>query len=157
MIREEASTSCIAASPRPLQFYVNCADQIASRRSDPPMRRDAYLFRVYFMTEFGQKKWPQPPPAFGLPLFQMNSNALEPANPSLVGHPPIIASSIALTNSICALELTATTAESLLSTSHQFNRGINKKQFVENHILNRMLLKSVNWRKKSSRLVLFRP
>ena len=49
-------------------------------------------------SNFGQKKMASAAPGFRPDPFQMNSNASEPARPSLVGHPPIIASSIALTN-----------------------------------------------------------
>ena len=69
-------------------FYMNRVDKIASWRFDPPMRQGV----------FQAKKMASAAPGFGLTPFRINSSALEPARLSLVGHPPINASSIALTS-----------------------------------------------------------
>ena len=73
--------------------------KIASRRSDPPIRRDAYFLRTnqHFKSKFRAKKMASAAPGIRPDPFRMNSNAPEPARSPLVDHPPINASSIALT------------------------------------------------------------
>ena len=45
-IRGDHSKTKMAAVPTPQQFYPNCADKIASRCFDPPMRRGAYFLKI---------------------------------------------------------------------------------------------------------------
>jgi hypothetical protein len=64
-------------------------------------------------------------PGFGLPPFRMNSNALEPARSYLVGHPPIVASSIALTNEYCDTPVRPSIIYYTFSTDSDFFLGKN--------------------------------
>ena len=137
------------------QFYPNCADKIASRRSDPPRRRGAYFsdqIQIFAVKQAGPQhisadksrfraKMASAAPGFRPDPFRMNSNAPEPARPSLVGHPPINASSIALTGSRCTRAPATTTTESTSPTDTPFNRGISKGNPLENRIPCRMARK----------------
>ena len=46
VIRGDYSKNKMAAIPKPQQFYPNCADKIASRCFDPPMRRGACFLKT---------------------------------------------------------------------------------------------------------------